>query len=141
MKPTRADYAKIHIAAKELGFDDEQYRNLLWDRFKVRSAKDLKPRQVGALLSHFRALGWRVKPGKAAKTKRQAATDPMSRKIRALWITMHQDGIVRDPSERALGAYIKRLTGVEALQWCDDNEKCLVIESLKKWQKRADEPR
>jgi len=37
----RAQLAKIHIAKKELGLDDETYRSMLWTIARVRSASDL----------------------------------------------------------------------------------------------------
>lgn len=135
--PSRSDLAKIHIAAKALGFDDDEYRLLLWDRYKVSSAKSLLPRQVWDILSFFRAKGWKATPAKRAKTSRPQPTDPMSRKILALWITMKKAGIVRDGSDLALGAYVKRITGVDALPWCTPSQKAQVIESLKKWQGRT----
>jgi len=36
-----------------------------------------------------------------------------------------------------LAAYVKRLTGVEALQWLTTGQAGGVIEALKKWQNRV----
>jgi phage gp16-like protein len=140
--PTHAELAKIHIAAKELGLADEEYRSLLWVRYKKNSAKDLSKKQTWDLVSHFQRLGWKPRyRRKAQGTRRKGkdltqATDPQSRKIRALWITMHKAGLVHDPSEAALGAFVKRMAKVDRLAWAKDNQKARIIEALKKWQAR-----
>jgi phage gp16-like protein len=56
--------SKIHIAKKDLGLDDETYRALLARVAGVRSAKDLNPRQIGAVLAEFSRLGWESAPAK-----------------------------------------------------------------------------
>ncbi len=137
--PSKADYAKIHIAKQELGLDDETYRDVLKWKFNVSSSKDLKPRQVIVLLNHFKARGWKPKAARKAKpqqSRSKMASDPQSKKIRALWITMHQEGLVKNPSETALARYIKRMTGVDRLEWCTSAQKHRLIEALKKWHER-----
>ena len=134
--PTNKDYAKIHIALNELGLTEENYRDILRWKFKAKSAKELTQRQVTVLLNYFRSKGWRPKPPKNAKSGTRMAHDPQSRKIRALWITMHKEGIIKNPSELALARYVKRMTGVDRLEWCSAAHKYRLIEALKKWQDR-----
>jgi len=135
--PTNADYAKIHIAIKDLGLSDDDYRGILQFKFKVDSAKDLKPRQVTVLLNHFRAKGWKPKaPKKAGVAKLN--NNPQIRKIRALWLTMHDAGMIKNPSELALAKYVQRLTRVDRLEWCSTSQLSRVIEALKKWQVREE---
>ena len=142
--PTNADYAKINIACKELGIDKYE---LIADRYGVESSKLLKPRQLGDLFHHLKSLGWKPKykkarEGQTAKPRPITASDEQSKKIRALWITMHKAGLVFDPSELALAKYVKRMTkfgnrpGKDRLEWCGVNEKVHIIEVLKKWQQR-----
>ena len=50
--------AKIHIAKAQLGLDDAEYRALLARVAGVSSAKELNPRQIGAVLAEFERLGW-----------------------------------------------------------------------------------
>ncbi len=59
--------------------------------------------------------------------------------IRGIWIELHEIGAVRDPSEKALASYVKRMTTVAALQWLDVKQAQLVIEALKKWRKRVED--
>ena len=66
----RNELAKIHMAKKGLGLDDEEYRDVLWTVCRVRSAKDLDSYGRHRLLAHFRERGWRPKrrrhPGQVA---------------------------------------------------------------------------
>jgi hypothetical protein len=55
----RKTLAKLHIAAKELGLFDEDYRDLLERVTGVRSARDLDPADLPALQRELRRLGWR----------------------------------------------------------------------------------
>lgn len=57
--PNRNELAKIHIAKKELGLDEETYRGVLWDRYHKDSAAELTASQVADLLDLFRQKGWR----------------------------------------------------------------------------------
>lgn len=133
---TRAQLAKIHIAKKELGLADGVYRHILFAQTGKDSSKDLSERQAEKVIRHFKSLGW--KPRRSRKG-RPLASDPQSRKIRALWITLHKMGVVKNSSERALGRYVKRMTGRDDLRWCDRYQKSLVIESLKEWQFRVEQ--
>jgi phage gp16-like protein len=87
----------------------------------------------------MKRLGFKVK-SKADNSNRRLADDTQSRKIRSLWLELHEDGIVLDPSEASLAAYVKRQTGVEALQWLDGKQATQVIEALKQWRKRVKKP-
>jgi phage gp16-like protein len=68
--PTRADYAKINIACKELGIDKA---TLICDRYGKTSSKDLTGKEVVDLLGHLRTLGFRpkskVKSGRGGTTQ------------------------------------------------------------------------
>src|SRR5580765_3096076 len=55
-KDTRkADLAKIHIAKKELGMDEETYRNMLWTVALVKSSSELNYEGRQKLLAHLAA--------------------------------------------------------------------------------------
>jgi phage gp16-like protein len=137
--PTRAEFAKIHIAIKELGISDDAYRDTLKIHFNKTSSKNLTNKEVGLLLAHFRGLGWKPRYKAAGKkSSLPLAQDRMSRKIRALWITLHKIGAVRDSSEHALAKFAKRVTGVAALQWHTAEQKGKVIAALKQWSKRLE---
>jgi phage gp16-like protein len=135
MPPSRAALAKIHIAKKELAMTDEVYRDILHVHFKVDSAAKLTDRQATVLLNKFRAKGWKEKQSRQKPTSPKH-DDSQMRKIVALWITMHQAGIVKNGSDKALQAYVKRQTGVDNLRWCDPGQLWTLIEGLKRWAAR-----
>lgn len=135
----RARLAKVHIAQKQLGLDDATYRQLLARLFKGKSsAGDLSVSQLDQLLEHFRAEGFKA-PKRAPKRAgtRPMAHGPSQDKLRALWLSLYHLGAVRDPSEAALAAYVKRTTRVEALQWLGVEAGGKAIEGLKKMAERA----
>ncbi len=53
-----ADLAKIHLAKKQLGLDDDIYRDMLWTLARVRSAADLDDAGRQAVLDHLKARGF-----------------------------------------------------------------------------------
>lgn len=140
ISPTRrARLAKVHIAKKQLQLDDATYGATLARLFKgITSAADLTDRQLDELLEHFKRQGFKApkrKPRRAGN--RPMADSPEAKKLRALWLSLYHLGVVRDPSETALAAYVKRTTGVAALQWLKDDKGMQAIEGLKKMAERA----
>ncbi|MFZ5775088.1 MAG: phage protein GemA/Gp16 family protein [Thermodesulfobacteriota bacterium] len=136
--PSSADLAKIHIAKKELGMDDDAYRTMLHLHFGVESAKDLQPRQVTVLLNQFRAKGWKprkttvVKNGRTgAKRKRdnfiEIKPGPAARQQRyalALWNALGYD-------VDKLHARCKRQFGVDRFEWLEDRDLFVLITDLR----------
>lgn len=66
--------AKIHIAKKELGLEDEIYRDILYRKFRVRSSKSLADSQAMVLINHFKALGWKEKSKRGNAPQNTGAT-------------------------------------------------------------------
>lgn len=138
---TPAQIKKIHALKGALKMDDELYRELLAG-FKVNSSTKLSIPKAEELIQDLEekaiAAGvWeKRKPARKAKTTRKLADDEQSRLIRYLWIQLHQVGKVKNSSEDALGAYVKRMTGIAALQWLDVKQASKVIEAMKKWMER-----
>lgn len=131
--------AQIHIARAELGLDDDTYRSIIrmMSNGRTDSSAELDYAERRKLLEHFEARGWKNKPAKNAKT-RPLATDDQSKMIRGLWIELFNLGAIANSSEAALAAFVKRQTGVNALQWLNSYQASQVIESLKKWVIRVE---
>ena len=135
----RTDLAKIHLAKKDLCMSDDDYAAVILRVSKGRtsSAGELGVHERGQVLEHFKRCGWKPKPRNAGAYSRPVAADSAeARKARALWLMLHELGQVRDPSERALGSYCKRVLKVDALQWTD-GQIWRLIESLKDWAMRV----
>jgi len=71
---SRANLAKIHIAKKDLGLDDDVYRDILYVQFKKRSSRDLSDLQCTRLLQHFESLGWKQSSPPSSKEGRKNGT-------------------------------------------------------------------
>lgn len=132
----KRELAQIHVAKSQLGLDDETYRAMLWTVARVKSAADLDWAGRKKVLDHLKAKGFKIKAGKKAVTTRPLASDDQSKMIRGLWLELHDYGYVENPAESALAAFVKRMTGVEALQWLNSNQASKVIEDMKKWLAR-----
>ncbi|MBF8271572.1 MAG: hypothetical protein HW380_677 [Magnetococcales bacterium] len=63
--PTRTDLAKIHIAKKELGLDDDAYREILQGRYGVTSSKGMSDADVRDFLSHCVLMGVEFRKNKS----------------------------------------------------------------------------
>lgn len=130
------DIRLIHVAARELRLSRDDYEAVLLAVCGVRSSADLDGAGRAKLLAHFKKLGFTVKP---KKPSRALANDAQSRKIRALWLSLADAGVVRNRSEAALASYAKRQCGVDALQWLTASQAQALIESLKRWLTRTTE--
>jgi phage gp16-like protein len=124
--------AKVHIARKELGLDEDSYRDVMERITGQRSAAALSDRQLSALLDEFKRLGFNPRSTGAKRAgQRRMATSPHAGKIRALWITLYNLGLIETPTEAALAAFVRRQAKVEALQWLKPAQADKVIEALK----------
>lgn len=139
LQRTKKLIAKVKIAQKQLGLDDDTYRDLLFSVTKKRSTTDMQQWELENVINRFKELGFKPKSPKKAGDRKQAS-DPQSKLIRGLWLDLHQAGKVRDPSERALIQWargqFKNSKGIEALQWLSGYQKSRLIESLKQWLMR-----
>lgn len=127
----------IHVARRELGMDDDTYRLLLSGMKGLggaTSTADLSVPNLYRVLEQLKQRGFKVR---SSKKQRPLAADDQSKKIRALWLALYGAGEVRDPSEEALGKFVMKMTGVQALQWLSGEQASQVIENLKKWQRRV----
>lgn len=131
----RRELAQIHIAKQQLGMEEDTYRELLWTLGRVRSSADLDWAGRKRLLDHFKACGFKPRPPKRSG-ERELESSPQAKMVRAMWLELHAAGVVKDPSERALSRWVKRMTGVDSLRWLKPEQMNLVIEALKKWNDR-----
>ncbi|MDR1310636.1 MAG: DUF1018 domain-containing protein [Burkholderiaceae bacterium] len=135
----------IHVAKRDLRMNDDTYRDILFKVGKKKSSADMTIPELEHTLEHMKKCGFKVRHKNKTAGQRKPATPcsrtladfPEARKIRALWLFLHQLGLVKNPNEAALGAYCKRITGVDALQWMDGDQVLTMIETLKKWAMRV----
>lgn len=134
----------VHVAKRDLKMPDDDYREALRTASggRTSSSADMTISELEKAMSHFKQrCGFKVRakgasrPDKPTPPRRQA-DDPEARKIRALWMMLHDLGAVNNPSEAALAAYVKRLTKVDDLHWINGKQAETLIETLKKWALR-----
>ena len=134
----RKELAKIHVAKKALALDDATYRALLLRVTGKESAGDLNQFQRTKLLEEMKQLGFKEekRPPRRAGT-RPADASPEAAKIRALWLALFQLGAVEDSREAAIAAYVKRMTGKDAIQFLAQRDVAKVINTLRAWCERV----
>ncbi|MDR1276167.1 MAG: regulatory protein GemA [Candidatus Accumulibacter sp.] len=129
----------IHVGKRELGLSDETYRALLAGCTRKDSTTRMSVPELERVFDRMKHSGFKVQVKSArhaaaqSKPSRPLAQSPQARKIRALWLSLHTAGAVRNASEAALAAYVQRQTGIAALQWLDSAQAGKIIESLKSW--------
>ncbi|WP_374263633.1 gp16 family protein [Zoogloea sp.] len=128
----------IQVAKRELDLDDASYRDAIGRAVKGKSsAKDCSTLQLDRVIDELKRLGFKPRKPAAAKPKperRPLDTSDEGSKARAVWLLLAEIGAVRDPSEAALNAYVRRQAGVDDLSWVRD--MLPVIEGLKAWAAR-----
>lgn len=148
---TQKDYRNsliklIHVAKREQGLDEPTYRAILKAQGDNESLAAMRLEGMKKVLDYLKAQGFKVRK---TKTDRRQAAGPDARKVRALWLYLHELGAVRDPSEAALTAYVQRIAKVDDVAWMRGARAInsggapgwkahqdLVIETLKKWAMR-----
>ncbi len=124
--------AKIHVAKKQLGMQDYDYRALLQRATGKVTAKLMTPHEHLKVLAEFERLGFRPAP-------RQAGRALHVRKIYALWGDLQKQGaVVAGPKGAgALRAFVRRQAGVAAPEFLTPAGSASVTEALKAWIERV----
>ena len=129
----------IHVLSTQIGLDEETRRGLMVKITGKSSSKELTWQERKRVIDHLKASGAKVTTPRKAGAARPAApsrrldTGGESSKVRALWLGLHELGVVRDASESALAAYVKRIAKVDDLAFCTPAMLTTLIETLKKW--------
>lgn len=133
----KADLARIHIAKKALGMNDDEYRDVMFAVARVRSSAELDFTGRKRLIEHFVKCGWSgAKGGSARPSKRprrptpSAAVAAMCRKVRAQLISLG-----RRPDSYADGI-AKQMFNVQFYEWCQPDQLHAVIAALGAEQSR-----
>lgn len=101
--------AKVHIAKKELGLTEIEYRDIV-GRYRVESAAFLSIRELEELVGYFTFCGW--------KPKSQSRILQLRARVRLAAGTIENGG-------QRLAGLVKTICGADRLEWCRDPEKLL----------------
>lgn len=123
--------AAIHVAKKHLGLDDDTYRAKLRNIVGKSSTKDMTEEERQKVLLAFRNDGFKPAANRR-RDGRAKLSGPYAGKLQALWIAGWNLGVFRERDDAALVAFVKRQTGLDAVQFlrfADDARKA--IEAIK----------
>jgi hypothetical protein len=128
--PRAALLARIHASrsARPDLVEEDSWRAFL--RRAVRGGERLSVMTDGELAIVAAALS-------PSRRGARASLSPSHAKARALWIVLAGLGAVVDRSDRALDAFCRRQTGLDAWSWFDQRACRGVIEALKAWIARV----
>ncbi|PNK59941.1 regulatory protein GemA [Psychrobacter sp. FDAARGOS_221] len=153
----------IKTGMHALQLDDATYRDMLANVSQrvsgsaKRSIKNMTLAELNGVIDEMRSKGFEARRGKYSGKKdnsvrnkdEQRIERPMLGKVQALWITMHQQGFVKDGSDNALNAFARKLFNKQRkqddkpliinLRGADDRELWQLIETLKSWQQREED--
>lgn len=132
--------AKVHVAKKQLGLDDDVYRGVLLRVAGQDSAKKCTVPQLRLVVQDFERRGFSAVAKKPGMAKR--ADHPLAKKARVLWISLaHLCAVREEPqaairADKGLEAFAKRQLGCMRFQWADQTQGDKLVEALKKWAER-----
>lgn len=153
----------IKTGMHALHIDDATYRDML-EHVTMRvsgkaknSIKNMTIDELNAVVDEMRKKGFEPRRGKYSGNAKkdnsvrnkdgQDVERPMLGKVQALWITMHKQGFIKDGSDNALNAFVRKQinrqrakagkkTRIINLRGANDRELWQLIEALKSWQQR-----
>lgn len=134
--------AQIHIAKTQLKMDEETYRTFLTNTVKKGSCSDMTISELHIVVSALLKRGLNRSGKRRIGSSSEKVRSNIVKKIRAKWLEMHTEGIVRNSSEDALNTYVSKIARnreghpIPFVTWLDDGQATRVLESLKKWQQR-----
>lgn len=158
MKSMRArKIGMIKLGCKAINIDIEDkdplgdYCRLLKDCTGKISCGDMNEWELDNVITRLKTLGFKPKlknkrlspESKAKKPNQKTPTD----KIRAIWIAMFKDGLIKDGSETALDTWVQRMTkkqynnglGLSSVAFLEQaGADIYVLEALKNYQKRLE---
>ncbi|HSI41786.1 MAG TPA: regulatory protein GemA [Xanthobacteraceae bacterium] len=124
----------IHVLKGKAGLDDDSYRDLMARETGKRSAKELSAREAGAFMDKLRELseGGLKAPVKGAVRM----SGDYAGKLRALWISGYNLGVVHDRTDKALLSFLEGKVQIARPEWLAPKDGTKAIEGLKAWLAR-----
>ena len=117
----------IHVAARNLGVSSED-RKAMQERVTGKAScadmNEAELRQVVAALTGTASRGDRVPEG------------AIGAKLTALWISAWHLGMIRDRTDAALAAFVRRQTGLSSASWLTPVLATRCVDALKDWMAR-----
>lgn len=131
MKTKKILMAKIHIAKKDLGLDDDTYRDVLWRVTGKRSCKDMTIAQLQDVVKDMEKSGFKPKaaPKHGKKPSVVGKREPLMGKIHAMLTDM---GLHWNYAHGMADSMFK----IKRLQWLNDSQLYKLTQALSVHQQR-----
>lgn len=132
---TKKQIALLHVAKRELGLADEDYRAILARYGHCDSAADLNASGFTSVMKYMAALGFKSTSATSSGfgERRGMASPAQIDLIRALWLKYQGEG---DEKETALNNWLTRFHKVSALRFVDVAKASKIITALKRMTSR-----
>jgi phage gp16-like protein len=121
--PRNPSLAKIHIAKKELGLDEDTYRAMLQQHGGVASAKDLTPLGAARVLQHLERAGFKPKAGHGKRPNAAPGRAALVGKIEAQLTAAGRPWSYVD-------GMAKRMFTVEKVDWLNEEQLGKIVAAL-----------
>lgn len=133
--PDRQSQLKaIHVRRRQLGLDEDTYRDVLQRATGKRSAAEMTDWERRQALDELVRLG-------APKPRPKQVRSGQAKKAVALWRALYNLGFLRDGDEAALDRWVRSSNfRVSALRFADAPAMNQIIEGLKSWLERCGGP-
>jgi len=140
---TKRQIKKIHALKNRLGWSDEEYREYLMresDGFAT-SCKDLREDEAERLIRKMEFLAvakgvWQryegVKRYEGLGNREGMATPRQLRMIEAMWKEVSKYRRNKEARERSLRHFLRRIVGVDRLEFLEDYQVKKVVEAIKR---------
>lgn len=122
----------IHVARNELGLSEEDYRTVLDGAAGKTSCSEMTLFELEKSLDALKALGFRVKKMPVREVEVGAANREQIEYIKGMW-----ECCARVKTDKALTAFVRRLTGAQHLRFLDVKNAQKVILALREMMAKA----
>lgn len=136
-------FAVINIAKKDLGLDEETYRDALQRVTGKQSLRDMTEAQRLAVVDDFKTKGFVIKRGgKPIGNRAGFSKKKYVRLIHALWASCAKLDVIDDGSKKALRSFVaaqteKRGARIDDPDFLTYEQASPIIETLKSMEKRG----
>ena len=140
---THKQKALLHVAKRDLGWDEETYRDVLKSHGGVKSSKTLDYEGFLAVMDHAEQCGfvstWKAGIQKSKKLKYAEyegrrgdfASPAQMRKVNATWMNN-----ARVRTDKAMNNWLKNRFGINDIRWMMADQVTKVLEGIREMGKR-----
>lgn len=131
----RTQIALLHVAKRDLGLTDDQYRDILFRFGDCESSKQLDQDGFDLIMQYFSALGFKSTwTEKNFGYRRFMASPKQIALIRSLWDQYR--GTNEDDQDKSLNKWLSHFHQVSALRFVDEENVRKIIPVLRAMAKR-----